>query len=101
MKKLHIRSTSFFNVLETTERSQVAEMMLDPGRSTGGPINRHENSDQWMYIISGRGKAIIDNNQVDLKSGDLLLIEAGENHEIVNEGKEKLKTFNIYSPPEY
>ena len=101
MKKIHIRSTSFFSVLETTKRSQVAEMMLDPGRSTGGPNNRHENSDQWMYIISGKGKAIIDKNEVDLKTGDLLLIEADENHKITNEGKEPLKTFNIYSPPEY
>ena len=101
MKKIQIKSTSFFKILETTKRSQVAEMTLDPGRSTGGPNNKHKNSDQWMYIISGKGKAIIDINEVKIKTGDLLLIEAGENHEIINEGKEPLKTFNIYSPPEY
>ena len=101
MRKITIESTSFFDVLETTERSQVAEMTLDPGKSTGGPSNQHAKSDQWLYVISGKGKAIIEQDEVKFKKGDLLLIEAGENHEVINDSDKPLKTFNIYSPPAY
>lgn len=76
-------------------------MTLKPGRSTGGPTNQHSSSDQWLYVISGTGKAIVEKDEVKLKKGDLLLIEAGENHEIINDSEDDLQTFNIYAPPVY
>ena len=76
-------------------------MVLPPGGSTGGPSNRHANSDQWLYVVSGEGEAIIDGERHKLPAGTLLLIEAGEAHEILNPGAEPLTTFNIYAPPEY
>ncbi len=101
MKKTNLKFNSFFDVLKSTPRSQVAVMVLDQGKSTGGKNNQHTKSDQWMCIVSGNGKAIIEKDEVKLQTGDLLLIEAGENHEIINTGKEKLETFNIYAPPVY
>ena len=101
MKKLIINPESFFRVLEGTSRSQVAEMVLSKGQSTGGPGNNHPDSDQWLYVVSGKGEAVIDGEKVKFKKGDLLLIEAGENHEIINTDDKPLKTFNIYTPPEY
>ena len=101
MKKIDINANSFFNVLESTQRSQVAEMTLEPGKTTGGPNNKHPESDQWLYIISGSGKAVIENEKIRLEKGDLLLIEADETHEIINDGDEKLVTFNIYAPNVY
>jgi len=101
MKKIEIRPKSFFTVLEGTSRSQVAEMVLSVGQSTGGSDNVHAESDQWLYVVSGQGKAIIEGKTVKIKSGNLLLIEAGETHEIINEGEKPLKTFNIYAPPAY
>lgn len=87
--------------MKSTKRSQVAEMVLPPGQSAGGSANKHANSDQWMYIVSGSGKAVIESKEIKMKAGDLLLIEAGEAHEIINTGSNPLKTFNIYAPPEY
>ena len=101
MKKIDINANSFFNVLESTQRSQVAEMTLEPGKTTGGPNNKQPESDQWLYIISGSGKAVIENEKIRLEKGDLLLIEADETHEIINDGDEKLVTFNIYAPNVY
>ena len=99
--KLYDSFKSFFKVLAGTERSQVAEMVLGSGQSTGGSDNLHPESDQWLYVVSGSGKAIVEGREVKFKTGDLLLIEKGETHEVINEGKEPLKTFNIYAPPEY
>jgi mannose-6-phosphate isomerase-like protein (cupin superfamily) len=38
---------------------------------------------------------------VKLKPGTVLLIEAGERHEIRNIGRALLKTISVYAPPAY
>lgn len=91
----------FFTVVAETERSQAATMTLAPGQSTGGPTNRHERSDQWLYVKSGVGVAVVDGTEHRVETGDLVLIEAGEPHEIRNERDEPLETVNVYAPPEY
>lgn len=101
MKKITVKPKSFFKVLEGTERSQVAEMVLEKGEKTGGPTNKHPESDQWLYVTSGKGKAIVEEKETEIKTGDLVLIEAGETHEIKNVGDKPLKTFNIYAPKAY
>lgn len=101
MQLVHVDSAKGFEVLASTKRSQAAAMTLAPGRSTGGPNNRHARSDQWLYVISGEGRAILDGEEHELDAGDLLLIEAGEAHEIANTGERPLQTLNIYAPPEY
>ena len=47
------------------------------------------------------GIARIKGARYPLKSGALLLIEHGDQHEIRNTGRSVLKTLNIYSPPAY
>jgi mannose-6-phosphate isomerase-like protein (cupin superfamily) len=101
MKNIVIKPKSFFKVLTGTSRSQVAEMVLGPKEKTGGPLNMHPESDQWLYVVSGKGKAVIEGKTTKFKKGDLLLIEARETHEIINESNKPLRTFSIYAPPEY
>ena len=76
-------------------------MVLTPGDATGGPDNRHPNSDQWLYVVEGRGEAIVDRQSHVLRPGVLLLIGRGEAHQITNQGEQMLKTLNIYVPPAY
>lgn len=76
-------------------------MALPPGGSTGGPDNRHDESDQWVLVLSGSGTAIVDGAEYELSPGTLLLIEAGEAHELRSAAEEQLATLNIYAPPEY
>ena len=76
-------------------------MVLSPGESTGGPTNHHKNSDQWLFVLSGHGQATLDNKTIALNPNDLLLIAAGENHQIKNTGKKPLATLNLYAPPAY
>jgi mannose-6-phosphate isomerase-like protein (cupin superfamily) len=76
-------------------------MTLSPGQSTGGPDNRHPDSDQWLYVVSGAGRATVAGETVALDTGDLLLVEAGEPHEIENTGDRPLETLNLYVPPVY
>lgn len=101
MDLVRIDPPSGFEVLAGTQRSQAATMVLAPGSSTGGPDNRHVSSDQWLYVVSGGGRAILDGEEHELEEGALLLIEAGEAHEIINDDERPLETFSIYAPPEY
>lgn len=91
----------FFTVVAGTDRSDAATMIIEPGQSTGGPSNRHSDSDQWLYVKTGAGRVILEGESYDVGSGDLLLIEAGESHEIKNVGEGDLETVSIYAPAEY
>ncbi|MBD9369694.1 cupin domain-containing protein [Xanthomonas sp. XNM01] len=90
-----------FRVIAGHRRVQAAQMTLAPGKSEGGPDNRHRGADQWLFVVSGSGVAIVDGRRVRLKSGSLLLIARGERHEIRNTGRTPLKTLNLYAPPAY
>lgn len=90
-----------FRILATSPRSQAATMVLGPGEATGGPDNRHEHSDQWLYVLAGRGFARVEGRETELGAGSLLLIGAGETHEIRNTGDRPLETLNVYGPPAY
>jgi mannose-6-phosphate isomerase-like protein (cupin superfamily) len=101
MKHVQVDLTEGFSVLAGNERSQAAEMVLAPGESTGGPGNRHQGADQWLYVVAGEGSAKIEGQDHLIRPGTLLLIERGETHEIRNEGDEPLQTLNFYVPPGY
>jgi mannose-6-phosphate isomerase-like protein (cupin superfamily) len=76
-------------------------MVLEPGTATGGPDNRHQTSDQWMFVVAGHASATVAGHEVELGEGDLLMIEAGETHEIRNTGAVPFETLNFYAPPAY
>jgi mannose-6-phosphate isomerase-like protein (cupin superfamily) len=101
MRTIVVRARGFFRVLAGTRRSQAATMTLAAGKSTGGDENRHPGKDQWLFVLSGRGEAVVEGKKRALKPGTLLLIEASEKHEIRNTGRAKLETLNIYAPPAY
>jgi mannose-6-phosphate isomerase-like protein (cupin superfamily) len=101
MKRLQLEFDHDFDVIAGTQRSQAAVMVLAVGGSTGGPDNAHGQSDQWLYVVSGKGEATVAGETVTLSTGTLLLIEATEPHEIRNTGDTPLETLNIYAPPEY
>lgn len=101
MRCIDIGPTEGFSVVGQTRRSQAATMVLESGEITGGPSNRHEDSDQWLYVVSGEGELMVEGARVPLRTGTLVLIEAGEKHEVRNTGDHRLETLNFYAPPEY
>jgi mannose-6-phosphate isomerase-like protein (cupin superfamily) len=90
-----------FSVALGNARAQAATMVLDPGDCEGGPDNRHRGSDQWLYVLSGCGTAVVSGRRQALRAGTLLLIQRGATHEIRNTGRTRLKTLNWYLPPAY
>jgi mannose-6-phosphate isomerase-like protein (cupin superfamily) len=101
MQKTIVRFGNSFRVALTNRRAQAATMTLAPGASEGGPDNRHRGADQWLFVASGTGVAIIGGRRCALRRGALILIERGERHEIRNTGRTPLRTLNLYVPPAY
>lgn len=101
MKHKRFRFGEGFRVAFGLRRVQAAEMVIAPGDAEGDADNRHRGADQWLYVVSGRGLAIVEGRRQPLAAGSLLLIERGERHEIRNVGRTLLKTVNFYSPPAY
>jgi mannose-6-phosphate isomerase-like protein (cupin superfamily) len=101
MQHQHLRFGRGFKVMLGDAHSQAGQMTLAPGETEGGPENRHQGADQWLYVVAGSGEAVIEGKSVGLQEGTLTLIQGGERHEIRNTGPEPLRTLNVYVPPAY
>jgi mannose-6-phosphate isomerase-like protein (cupin superfamily) len=94
-------ATEWFEVLQTSKRTQTAMMTLAPGKATGKKAEAHKNSDQVLLMLSGKLSGKVGQKRVHLEKGDVLLIPAGTLHRFNNPGRKAAVTFNVYSPPEY
>jgi mannose-6-phosphate isomerase-like protein (cupin superfamily) len=101
MQHKHLRFGHGFHVVLGDDRSQAAQMTLTPGETEGGPDNLHKGADQWLFVVSGTGLAVVEGERVDLRGGTLVLIGRGERHEIRNTGDTPLRTLSVYVPPAY
>jgi mannose-6-phosphate isomerase-like protein (cupin superfamily) len=101
VRKAHLRFRLGFKVALGNRRAQAATMTIAPGDSEGGSDNRHRGADQWLFVESGTGTAIVQGRRHALRAGSLLLIQRGDVHEIRNTGRRPLRTLNIYVPPAY
>ncbi len=99
MQRFEIKLLNGFEVLGGSPRSQAAPMAVSAGSSTGGPSNRHTESDEWLYVLAG--SATIAEREYQRSPGSLVLIERGKAHEIRNNGDQPLETISIYAPPAY
>lgn len=101
MKRAQLRFGKGFRIVAGNRRAQAATMTIAPGDCEGGPDNRHRGADQWLFVESGSGTAMVDGRRHSLRAGTLLLIERGNRHEIRNTGRGPLRTLNVYVPPAY
>lgn len=106
----HLKTGKFrrqFDVLVATRGAQAAMMTLQPGGASDDELsNEHPASEQWLFVLSGSGRAMVGKRKgalarVALRARDLLVIERRELHQIKNTGRKPLVTFNLYVPPAY
>lgn len=68
-------------------------MALAPGHEVGR--HRHEGDGEVFYILSGKGKYLLDGELVEIEEGDVLFVDDGEEHYMVNTGEDLLKYLAI------
>jgi mannose-6-phosphate isomerase-like protein (cupin superfamily) len=92
---------SFFRqVLHTSKHFQLVLMALKPNEEIGFEV--HDENDQFFRFESGKGKAIIDDTEYEVKDGDAVIVPQGSRHNIINTSDtDFLKFYTIYGPPHH
>lgn len=92
-------NSDFRRVLYTGKNLQLVLMAIPPGGEIGEEV--HEDRDQFFRIEAGRGEVRIDGQRTAVESDDAVIVPAGARHNVVNTGKEPLRLYTIYGPPEH
>lgn len=58
----------------------------------------HKRSDELYFIVSGKGRAIIDDKSYNVEKGDVVFIPVGSKHSLENNTDEKLEILAISAP---
>jgi mannose-6-phosphate isomerase-like protein (cupin superfamily) len=90
----------FREVIFTGPNSQLVLMSLKPGEDIGMEV--HKDTDQFIRVEEGHGKAIMDGKEYKLEAGSAVVVPAGSKHNIINTSKTvSMKLYTVYSPPHH
>lgn len=73
--------------------TRIMRAHLAPGASIG--LHRHEGTSEAIYVLSGRGTAILDGEPESLGPGQCHFCPEGHEHTLVNDGTEDLSFFAV------
>jgi mannose-6-phosphate isomerase-like protein (cupin superfamily) len=90
---------NFRDVVFTSAHSQLVIMSI--GRKEDIGMEMHADVDQVLYVVSGTGLAILAGRHYAFQKGSVIVVPAGTEHNILNDGDKPLKLFTMYSPPEH
>jgi mannose-6-phosphate isomerase-like protein (cupin superfamily) len=85
------------NVLYTNTQTQLVLMNLLPNQEIG--MEKH-NVTQFIKVESGNGVAMINGKRYNLNNESAIIIDSGAKHNIIA-GKNGMKLYTLYSPPEH
>lgn len=97
--ELSDRNTSFRKVVFTGAKSQLVVMDIKPGEDIGEEV--HKNVEQWLFIHSGRMRAVVDGKEYEVGAGDVVIVSPNTRHNLINIGEESVKIYTIYVPPNH
>lgn len=92
-------NADFRQVLLSGKNTQIVIMSIPQGEDIG--METHEDADQVLYFVEGKGKAVVGGEEADITEGDIVLVPAGTAHNFMNTGMEDLKIITTYSPPHH
>ncbi len=99
IEQLVRENINFRHVLYTAKHCQLVLMSLKPNEEIGMEV--HE-GDQFLRFESGEGKAILDGVEHLLKDGDVVIVPAGTQHNIINtSAASPLRLYTVYAPPHH
>ena len=93
------QNSDFRRVLYTGRELQLVLMAIEPGEEIGEEV--HPDRDQFFRIEDGKGEVWIDGQRTKIESDSAILVPAGARHNIRNTGREPLKLYTLYGPPEH
>ena len=70
---------------------------LYPGHESDPHI--HPDADEIYYVVSGKGKLVLGNEEYVVRQGMTIFIPANVHHQSFNNGDEDLAYYYIFGPP--
>ena len=98
-------NSNFRTVAYTGEHMQLTLMQLAPGEEIGW--ERHGHLDQFLRVEHGRARVELGRTEhaVDetheVEDDWAFIVPAGVWHNVVNIGRDEVKLYSIYAPPEH
>ena len=100
IEKETIENNAFRKVIFTGNTLQLVLMSLLPNEDIGMEV--HDKVDQFFRVEEGEGLLEIkDQGTYPLKAGSSMLVTAGTQHNVINNGSEPLKLYTLYGPPNH
>ncbi|MDD4715610.1 MAG: cupin domain-containing protein [Oscillospiraceae bacterium] len=105
IEKATKENNTFRTALWTGNHLQLTLMSIKSGEDIG--LENHPNLDQFLRIEQGEGLVKMGGSQEKLNlqqrvsSGSAIIIPAGTWHNLINTGKQPLKLYSIYAPPQH
>jgi len=97
IEELTLANINFRKVLYTAPHSQLVLMSLLPNEEIGMEV--HHEVDQFFRFEKGSGKVVLNGEETMIKDGDVVIVPAGTNHNVINlSSTDDLKLYTIYSP---
>jgi mannose-6-phosphate isomerase-like protein (cupin superfamily) len=82
---------------EIDNRLNNLEVRIEPGHEINPHV--HEGSHEFFYVVKGRGKFLVDDEWIHIRSGEALFAPKNVEHGFKNENNEPLILFSTFSPP--
>lgn len=98
IEELAVSNSNFRQVLYTAKHSQLVLMSLGVGEDIGEEVHT---LDQFFRVEQGVGEVVLDGHRTLISAGFAIVVPAGANHNIINTGREPLKLYTVYSPPNH
>jgi len=92
-------NTDFRRVIATGPYSQLVTMSIPPKEDIGSEV--HPETDQMLFIVAGAGKAVVNGESIPVAENDVVVVPAGARHNLVNTGRDDLRLFTVYAPPNH
>jgi mannose-6-phosphate isomerase len=93
MEAINKRPWGYFEVLADAPNHKVKRIVVEPGCILS--LQRHKQRSEHWFIVSGKGKAIVENKNYDLRAGIALDIPKKAKHRAENSSHENLVIIEV------
>ena len=83
--------------LATTPRAQLDLYCVGQGQSQ--KPHTHVDQDKIYYVLEGRGRFGVDGREESVSAGEAVVVAAGAEHGLINDGPDPLLVLVVVSPP--
>ena len=87
------KSWGSFTVVDIEKESMTIKITLNPGHQMN--YHSHDRRGEVWTVVSGKGKTIVDGMEQDVKAGDVVTMQAGCRHTLINDGDEELQVIEV------